>query len=103
MTELTKGENRGGEERLGHFWPYGALVSSRVSSRGCMYIIEPLPSTIVDLRKLQELVAVVSTVLEGQIPEDDRDLLQDDLKKFKVHHPISRLVEPLTACRPKTN
>ena len=34
--------------------------------------------------QLQELVAIVATLLEGQIPEEDRDLLQDDIKKFKV-------------------
>ena len=29
-------------------------------------------------------MAIVAAVLEGQIPEDDRNLLEDDLTKFKV-------------------
>lgn len=34
--------------------------------------------------KLRELVVVIAAVLEGQVAEDDRDLLQDDIAKFKV-------------------
>lgn len=29
-------------------------------------------------------MAVIAAVLEGQVPEEDRDLLQDDVAKFKV-------------------
>ena len=29
-------------------------------------------------------MAVVAAVLEGQVAEEDRDLLQDDIAKFKV-------------------
>ncbi|KAK3696035.1 hypothetical protein LTR37_018177 [Vermiconidia calcicola] len=39
---------------------------------------------------LQELVAVIAALLEGQIAEEDRDLLRDDLVKFKQNiKPIS--------------
>lgn len=34
--------------------------------------------------KLRELVAVIAAVLEGQIADEDRDLLQDDIAKLKV-------------------
>lgn len=33
---------------------------------------------------MRELVAVIAAVLEGQIAEEDRDLLHDDVAKFKV-------------------
>ncbi|KAK3696138.1 hypothetical protein LTR37_018109 [Vermiconidia calcicola] len=39
---------------------------------------------------LRELVAVIAALLEGQIAEEDRDLLRDDLVKFKQNiKPIS--------------
>lgn len=34
--------------------------------------------------QLRELVAVIAAVLEGQVAEEDRDLLQEDVAKFKV-------------------
>lgn len=35
--------------------------------------------------QLRELVAVIAAVLEGQVAEEDRDLLQEDVAKFKVN------------------
>lgn len=34
---------------------------------------------------------VVAALLEGQIPEEDRDLLQDDAVRFKVSILVPRL------------
>lgn len=40
--------------------------------------------------KLRELVIIIAAVLEGQVADEDRDLLQDDVAKFKVSEPAGK-------------